>query len=163
MKIKILSVILIIAIAGAGCLKDTQQAVSHINDVNLSITGVWTQIKSTTAYYDADNKQVYTSALYYNKAPYTMLQFDGDKLFTRTDTTGIKTTGNYTISTQNNIDYLNFTGDANGPHQYQLTALQSRALTLTETLAFTAGAIVIGSSGNNITYYKMVQVNAYVK
>lgn len=158
MKIKRLSLIILIAVASAGCLKDTQQAVSHVNDVNMSLRGTWTQTKNTTYYYDAAGKMVY----FYN-GPLLTLQFDGDKTVYHTNANNEKVPLSYTITTQGNFDYINITGDATGPHQYQLESLMARSLSFSETILAAADGITIIVNGKSITYFKSVQENQFVK
>ena len=155
MKIKLLSIIIFIAIAATGCLKDSSQPVTHINDVNISLTGTWTQLNGNINYYDETGKIIFA----YNP-PLLSMMFDGSKTFNEIDAAGGKVTGSYTITTGQNIDYINLAGSNTGPHKLQIVNLQSRRLTLSETILYPAGS-VITANNHNITYYKSVQVDNY--
>ena len=157
MNLKLLPVLLFVSIAFAGCLKDSSQSVSHVNDVNVSLTGTWTQNNNTTNYYGADSTVVYTY-----RGPLVNFKFDGDKTVTETDTSSVIKTGSYTINTESEFDYINISGNSTGTHQYKIERLQSRSLGLSETLTSAAG-IVINTGTHNVTYYKSVQVSNYSK
>ena len=157
MKIKVLLPIMAFAVFTSGCLKDSSQPVTHINDVNISLTGTWTQIGGIITYYDATGKKLYSSGV-----PVVNLQFDGNASVIETPKAGgSPVTENYSLSTVGNTDYITI---ANTPasDQFAITSLQSRNLALSETLNYIGGAnLTVG--GKTITYFSTTQVNTYVK
>jgi hypothetical protein len=90
------------------------------------------------------------------------IQFDGNKTVTETDVANATESGSYTINTEGDFDYINISGSAPGIHQYKIETLQSRALTLSETLNFTNGVAIL-VNGKYLTYYKSEQVSNYSK
>jgi len=157
MKTRLLLLNLFIAIALSGCLKDTQQPVSHVNDVNVSITGTWTQDTATASYYDVAGNKVYTGS-----NPLVNLDFNGKSTVTETSTaTGaVIAVDNYTIATTDTADYINISGNPN--HQYEIVSLQSRNLTLGETTVMSEVATLI-TAGQVINYKSIKTVNTYRK
>ncbi|HTD97858.1 MAG TPA: hypothetical protein VK668_01160 [Mucilaginibacter sp.] len=156
MKTKLLLLNLFIAVALSGCLKDTNQPASHINDVNVSLTGTWTQDNANVSYYDATGNKVYSAT-----NPLANLNFNGKSTLTTTyPATGDVTTDTYAIATIDTADYINITGTIS--HQYQIVSLQSKNLTLTETINVPDGTTL--TVGNQTFNYTMVKtVNTYRK
>lgn len=156
MKTKLLLLSLFMAAASTGCLKDTRQPVSHSNDVNVSITGSWTQDTANASYYDAAGNKVYSTT-----NPLANLYFDGKSTVTQTFTaTGNAVTATYAINTVDTADFIAITGDAD--HQYQIVSLKSKNLTLTEMVSIPEGAtLTVGDQV--INYATMKTVNTYRK
>ena len=156
MKTKLLLLNLFLAIALSGCLKDTQQPANHTNDVNVSITGTWTQDTATASYYDAAGNKVYSAS-----NPLVNLDFNGKTTVTETSAaTGDVATATYTVATTDTADYINITGNPN--HQYEIVSLQSKNLTLAETISVPDGTTL--TVGNQTFNYTMVKTkNTYRK
>jgi len=156
MKIKLLAIVMLTAIAATGCLKDSKQPVTHINDVNIALTGTWTATSGTIKYYDANNNQVYSE-----NAPAYTFRFDGNSTL-YISTPEIAMTEDYSITTADNADYVNTTGVAIGNHRYAISLLQARNLKLTEKVNYPEGStLTVGS--NIINFFSTVQVTNYQK
>lgn len=157
MRLKLMPLAVVIVIAISGCLKDTKQPASHINDVNVSLTGTWTQTAGTIIYYDNTGKKVYQGTpLFLN------LQFDGNATVNVFENQPLpETKQTYSITTLGNVDYVNITSN-NITDSLRITLLQARSLKLTETLNYPAGTLLV-VGGKSVTYYQSVQANTYAK
>jgi hypothetical protein len=156
MKIKLLFIALMVVLAATGCLKDTKQAVSHVNDVNVSLIGTWTQTSGIITYYDLTGKKLYSSGV-----PVYNLKFDGKSTMLQIDSGAHQIQGSYVINTMDNFDFIEVSGSQTGPHRYEIDALHNRDLTLSETLNYPGYTLTVGAK--SITYYKTIQVNVFAK
>jgi hypothetical protein len=156
MKIKLSLFALLTVSLFTGCLKDSQQPVTHSNDVNVSLTGTWTAVSGRVTYYDATGNVAFNAIVTPNS-----LEFDGSSSVKEMDTEGSLTPGAYNISTTGNIDYITIQ-NTTGSDKYAIVSLQPRKLTLSETISYPDGN-TLQAGETTITYYSSVQVNTYTK
>ena len=161
MKIKILSMALIVAIAATGCLKNDDQppVVDNTAAIKTTLVGSWTGNASNIAYYDAFGSENGSATV-----PLVNLKFDSQGNLTETTTGATPTTiiGTYAVDTDGSGDYFLVTSGAVGTHAYLIGSFTASTFSLSEQLPVSPAA-TITINNKSITYYSTVQVSSYIK
>ncbi|HEY4198041.1 MAG TPA: hypothetical protein VGM63_21020 [Mucilaginibacter sp.] len=159
MKIRILCIALIVAVAATGCLKNDQKPANNSTNVKNILPGSWTGGTSNIVYYDSIGNSLGSATVTIGN-----LTFDSQSNITETTTGANPTTvsGTYSLVTDASGNNFLITTGAVGAHTYAIASISTTNLTLVEQIVSTNSSVTT-LNGKSITYYGTVQVSGYNK